>query len=139
MKSFLSILFVYIILIICSCKPPSNSDYGKNFIGNWEGQGIYNLKIQIKELITDGKIREDRYYLTIIERDSILPDDYISEGQYHYLYINSYSEDNPRPFKEFIHKNALKDTIPYLGFEKDKNILIRKFKGLPDLKFKRIN
>lgn len=139
MKSSFSFLFVYIILIVCSCKPPSNSDYGKNFIGIWEAQGIYNLKIEIKELVTNEKKREDRYNLIIIEKDSTIPNNYISEGQYNYWYVNAEPKDNRHPFKEFIHKNSFKDTIPYLGFEKDKNILIRKFKGLPDLKFKRLH
>ncbi len=132
-------VFLVFFMAVFSCKPSSESHYGQDFIGTWEGQGIHKVKIEIKELITNGEKRENRFELTIIEKENDLPDNYILEGQYNYWLVTAKPEDNRHPFMEFIHKNSFKDTIPYFGFEQNKDVLIRKFKGLPNLKLNRIN
>ena len=136
MKS-ISLFLIFFILFGCDKSQTNN---GQDFIGIWESNDELKIKLEIKEQYREGKKVEDRYELKIIKGKSKLPKYYIQEGQYNYQLVTADPQYNFHPFMEFIHKNSFGDTIPYLGLDKENNVLKRRYrtKEIPEIEFNRV-
>jgi len=131
-----------LLLLLCSlisCDyDHSTTNGGKDFIGLWESTDALKVKIEIKEQIREGRKREDRYELSLKDKEKDLPKHYVNEGQYNYHLGPKNPEFNHHPFLEFLHKNSMADTISYLALKNNNQELIRRYKGLKDLTFKKL-
>lgn len=149
-------LFTFVSLSALSCSSPTKSDFGNAFLGTWQSDDSLQVKIEINRLIREGREIEQRFDLKLADGfdKNALPKNYINEGQYNFKLslsdkkreklqreLDHNTEGLPRfrvhPFEEFLYKNSLRDTITFLGYQ-GKDEFKRRYRGLPDVTFKRI-